>query len=176
MTQELMLGAGCFWCIEAAYLKVKGVINVEPGYSGGHSSTPSYQDVCRGITGHAEVIKLQYDDNIISTREILEIFFTLHDPTQLNRQGYDVGTQYRSAIFFYNDEQRDIADKLVQEINDDSIWPEPIVTEVSPAQEFYVAEQAHKDYFNNNPESQYCQLVVSPKLAKFKQTFANNLK
>ncbi|GLX82459.1 peptide-methionine (S)-S-oxide reductase MsrA [Thalassotalea eurytherma] len=176
MTQELMLGAGCFWCIEAAYLSVKGVISVEPGYSGGHSATPSYHDVCRGITGHAEVIKIHYDDNIISTREILEIFFNLHDPTQLNRQGYDVGTQYRSAIFFYNDQQRVIADKLIQEINHHSIWPEPIVTEVSPAQKFYVAEQAHKDYVNKNPESRYCQLVVSPKLAKFKQTFAKNLK
>ena len=176
MTQELMLGAGCFWCIEAAYLSVKGVISVEPGYSGGHSSTPNYQDVCRGITGHAEVVKLQFDENIISTRAILEIFFSLHDPTTLNRQGHDLGTQYRSAIFFYHEEQRVIADKIIQDINDDSIWPDPVVTEVSPAQEFYVAEPPHRDYFNRNPESQYCQLVVSPKLAKFKQTFANNLK
>ncbi|QOL26968.1 peptide-methionine (S)-S-oxide reductase MsrA [Thalassotalea sp. LPB0316] len=176
MAQEITLAGGCFWCIEAAYLSVKGIISAQSGYSGGETQNPSYKEVCSGNTGHAEVVKLSYDPTIISTREILEIFFALHDPTQLNRQGNDVGTQYRSAVFYHNDEQRVLAEQIITEITEDEIWQGDVVTQIEAAQTFYPAEQEHKDYFNNNPENQYCQMVVSPKLAKFKKTFASKLK
>ncbi len=176
MAQQITLAGGCFWCIEAAYLSVSGILNAESGYSNGTTTNPSYKEVCSGNTGHAEVVRLTFDSDVISTQEVLEIFFALHDPTQLNRQGNDVGTQYRSAVFYHNDEQKALAEQLIREIEADEIWQGNVVTEVEAAQTFYPAEQEHKDYFNNNPENQYCQMVVSPKLAKFKKTFASKLK
>ncbi|SES97040.1 peptide-methionine (S)-S-oxide reductase MsrA [Thalassotalea agarivorans] len=170
------LAGGCFWCIEAAFNSVKGVNSAVSGYMGGHVENPTYQAVCAGTTGHAEVVVLDYDENELSYREILEIFFSLHNPTQLNRQGNDVGTQYRSAIFFHDQAQQQAAKEIITEIEQEKIWPDPVVTEVTEATTFYSGEAYHQEYFNNNPENQYCQMVVSPKLAKFKQTFANKLK
>ncbi len=174
--QKITLAGGCFWCIESAFNSVSGVINATSGYMGGNNENPTYEQVCQGNTGHAEVVQLTFDANTISVREILEIFFSLHNPTQLNRQGDDIGTQYRSAIFYHTNEQQQLAQEIIAEITQDEIWPEPVVTEVVEQTTFYSAEQYHQEYFNNNPESQYCQLVVSPKLAKFKKTFAEKLK
>lgn len=179
MTQnisKITIAGGCFWCIEAAFNSVQGIIKAESGYMGGSVENPSYEAICKGDTGHAEVVELSFNSDEISTREILEIFFALHDPTQLNRQGNDIGTQYRSGIFYHNDKQKQLADNIIKEITDDVIWPDPVVTEVTAASTFYSAEKYHQEYFNNNPENQYCQMVVSPKLAKFKQTFASKLK
>jgi len=174
--QEAILAGGCFWCIEAAFNSVKGINSAVSGYMGGETSAPTYQDICTGRTGHAEVVKLNFDASIISYRQILEIFFALHDPTQLNKQGNDVGSQYRSALFYIDEEQQEIANTIITEINDEQVWPEPIVTQVVKESEFYSGEEYHQDYFVNNPENQYCQAVVSPKLAKFKQTFVSLLK
>lgn len=176
MTQQITLAGGCFWCLEAAFNTVQGIEKAESGYSGGHVENPSYKAVCSGETGHAEVVRLNYDESSITTREILEIFFALHDPTQLNRQGNDVGTQYRGAIFFHDEQQKALATEIIDEIESEGVWADKVVTEVTPSVVFYPAGQEHKDYFNNNPANQYCQMVVSPKLAKFKQTFANKLK
>jgi len=176
MTQQITLAGGCFWCLEAAFNTVQGIEKAESGYSGGHVENPLYKAVCTGETGHAEVVRLTYDESTITTREILEIFFALHDPTQLNRQGNDIGTQYRGAIFFHDEQQKALAIEIIDEIESEGVWADKVVTEVTPSVVFYPAEQEHKDYFNNNPENQYCQMVVSPKLAKFKQTFANKLK
>ena len=176
-SQELAtLGGGCFWCIEAAFNSLKGIKSAVSGYMGGETTAPTYEKVCKGDTGHAEVVQLSFDPGLISYREILEIFFALHNPTQLNRQGNDIGTQYRSAIFFHNDEQQQIAEDIIEEITRDEIWPDPVVTRLEPLSTFYSGEDYHQDYFRNNPENQYCQAVVSPKLAKFKQTFAAKLK
>lgn len=174
--QQITLAGGCFWCIESAFNSVSGVINATSGYMGGNTENPTYEQVCKGDTDHAEVVQLTFDSTIITVREILEIFFSLHNPTQLNRQGDDIGTQYRSAIFYHTNEQQQLAQDIITEITQDEIWPEPVVTEVVAQTTFYSAEQYHQEYFNNNPESQYCQLVVSPKLAKFKKTFAEKLK
>ena len=174
--EQATLAGGCFWCIEAAYNSLQGIEKAVSGYMGGHKAEPTYEEVCKGDTGHAEVVQLTYDPEVISYREILEIFFALHDPTQLNRQGNDIGTQYRSAIFTHNDKQTIAAKEIIAEINNDKIWPDPVVTEVNPIDTFYSGEEYHQEYFNNNPENQYCQAVVSPKLAKFKQTFARKLK
>ena len=174
--EQATLAGGCFWCIEAAFNSLQGIKSAVSGYMGGHTDKPSYEAVCKGDTGHAEVVQLTYDPTLISYREILEIFFSLHNPTQLNRQGNDIGSQYRSAIFTHNDEQAKLANDIIIEITQDEIWPEPLVTEVSPISTFYSGEIYHQDYFKNNPENQYCQAVVSPKLAKFKQTFASKLK
>lgn len=174
--QVATLAGGCFWCIESAFNSVDGVESAISGYAGGQTDSPSYEAVCRGDTGHAEVVQVTFDADSISYREILEIFFALHDPTQLNRQGNDVGTQYRSAIFYHNDEQRHQAEAIIQEMTDDEIWPDPIVTEVEPINNYHPAEDYHQNYFKNNPQNQYCAMVVAPKLAKFKKTFASRLR
>ncbi|MEW6981434.1 peptide-methionine (S)-S-oxide reductase MsrA [Colwelliaceae bacterium 6471] len=175
-TEQATLAGGCFWCIEAAFNSLQGINSAISGYMGGTNEQPSYEEVCSGSTGHAEVVQLTFDPELISYREILEIFFALHDPTQVNRQGNDIGTQYRSAIFCHNDEQKKQAFQIIDEINNEQIWPAPVVTEVNDLTTFYSGEEYHQEYFTNNPENQYCQAVVSPKLAKFKQTFANKLK
>ena len=174
--QLATLAGGCFWCIEGAFNQVEGIISATSGYMGGQTSDPTYKEVCAGDTGHAEVVQLSFDSSIISFQEILEIFFTLHDPTQLNRQGNDIGTQYRSAIFYHGDEQKRISDKIIAEMTEDKMFSQAIVTQVCPIDTFYSGEDYHQDYVNNNPENQYCQAVVSPKLAKFRQTFVNKLK
>jgi len=174
--QQITLAGGCFWCIESAFNSVNGIVSAVSGYMGGQIDNPSYQDICTGNSGHAEVVQLIFDEELITTREIFEIFFSLHNPTQLNRQGNDVGTQYRSAIFFHNENQQNVALTIIKEINDDEIWPELVVTTVEQQSRFYSGENYHQDYVNKNPENPYCQAIVSPKLAKFKQTFAAKLK
>lgn len=169
------LAGGCFWCIEGAFNSVKGIITAKSGYMGGHSVAPTYQEVCSGSSGHAEVVQLHFDKQVISYREILEIFFSLHNPTQLNRQGNDIGTQYRSEIFTHNVEQKVLAEQMITEINQQQLFDDVVVTKVSPAVTFYCAEDYHQAYFKNNPENQYCQAVVSPKLAKFRKTFISKL-
>jgi peptide-methionine (S)-S-oxide reductase len=173
---QATLGGGCFWCVESAFLQVKGVEKVQSGYTGGHTENPTYEQVCRGDTGHAEVAQLTYNPEIISYRQILEIFFTLHDPTQVNRQGNDVGTQYRTSIFYHNDEQKQQAEQIIAELEAEDAFAAPIVTEVSPLGKFYRAEDYHENYFARNPENPYCQAVISPKLAKFRKTFSGLLK
>ncbi|WDE12649.1 peptide-methionine (S)-S-oxide reductase MsrA [Thalassomonas haliotis] len=174
--QQATLAGGCFWCIEAAYNSLVGIESAVSGYMGGKSQDATYEKVCKGDTGHAEVVQLTFDPTLISYREILEIFFALHNPTQLNRQGNDVGSQYRSAIFFHDAQQKQLADAIIKEIIRDEVWPDPVVTQLEPLSTFFSGEAYHQDYFRNNPENQYCQAVVSPKLAKFKQTFAAKLK
>lgn len=168
--QFATLGGGCFWCLEAVYEEVQGVIDVESGYSGGHVAKPTYADVCDGTTGHAEVVRLEFDPQQISYREVLEIFFAIHDPTTLNRQGNDSGTQYRSVIFYHADEQRQVAEDLMREAQ--TQWSRPLVTQLLPAPDYYRAETSHQEYFRNNPGAGYCMFVVSPKVAKFRKTFA----
>ena len=170
------LAGGCFWCLEAVFDDVKGVHGVESGYAGGHVANPTYQAVCNGDTGHAEVIQVHFDSSIVSYRDLLNVFFAIHDPTTLNRQGADVGTQYRSAIFYHNDDQKMIAEQLIDELNTQSIWNAPIVTEVSPLDNFYMAEDYHQEYFARNPNQPYCQAVVAPKVAKFRKHFLEMLK
>lgn len=174
--QVATLAGGCFWCIESAFNSVDGVESAISGYAGGQTDSPSYEAVCRGDTGHAEVVQVTFDADSISYREVLEIFFALHDPTQLNRQGNDVGTQYRSAIFYHDDEQRHQAEAIIQEMTNEEIWPDPIVTEVEPIDNYHPAEDYHQNYFKNNPQNQYCAMVVAPKLSKFKKTFASRLR
>jgi len=174
--EQTTLAGGCFWCIESAFNNVKGIESAVSGYMGGETSDPTYEKICSGTTGHAEVVQLSYDIRVISYREILEIFFALHNPTQLNRQGNDIGTQYRSGLFFHTKEQQQAALSIIDEINQDKIWPDPVVTEVTEKSEFYVGEDMHQGYFNRNPENPYCQAVVAPKLAKFKKTFVELLK
>lgn len=175
-TQSATLAGGCFWCIESAFNQVEGVDSAYSGYAGGHTSNPDYESVCSGTTGHAEVVQVSFDSDRISYRDILEIFFALHDPTQLNRQGNDVGTQYRSAIFYHNPQQQAEAEQIIAEIEKQQIWPDPVVTEVVPINNYTQAEDYHQDYFSNNPSNRYCNMVVAPKLAKFKQKFASKLK
>ena len=165
------LAGGCFWCLEAIYNEVKGIIRVVPGYSGGNIANPSYEQVCTGTTGHAEVVQITFDPEQISFETILNIFFAIHDPTTLNRQGPDTGTQYRSAIFYHNNTQKRIAEQLIKTLNESDTWNAPIVTEVTPLQVFYEAEEYHKDYFKRNPEQGYCQVIISPKLAKFRKQY-----
>lgn len=174
--QVITLGGGCFWCLESAFNSVDGVVSAFSGYANGHVNSPSYEAVCSGDTGHAEVVQVTFDTDILSLRQVLEIFFALHDPTQLNRQGNDVGTQYRSGIYFHTDEQKQAAENIISEIEEQQIWPKPVVTEVLPVTNYSQAEDYHQDYFNNNPQNQYCNMVVAPKLAKFKKTFASKLK
>jgi len=162
------LGGGCFWCVEAAYLGLKGVRSVVSGYAGGSIENPSYRQVCAGTTGHAEVVQVTFDPGLIDFRTVLEVFFTIHDPTTPNRQGADVGTQYRSVIFYHSDAQREAAERLVAEFAADGVWPDPIVTEIAPAPVFYPAEEYHQDYYRRNPYQGYCQAVISPKLAKLR--------
>lgn len=174
--QTATLAGGCFWCLESAFNSVDGVVKAFAGYAGGQTEQPTYEQVCSGDTGHAEVVQVNFDADNISYREILEIFFALHNPTQLNRQGEDIGTQYRGVIFYHNDEQKQIAAEILKEIVQEQIWPDPLVTELSAINNYFQAEDYHQDYFTNNPENQYCNMVVAPKLAKFKQKFASRLK
>jgi peptide-methionine (S)-S-oxide reductase len=169
--QTIALGGGCFWCTEAVYVKVRGVTDVESGYSNGHAKNPSYQDVCTGTTGHAEVVKLEYDPAQVSTRQILEIFFVVHDPTQLNRQGNDVGTQYRSGIYYTTPAQKQVAEELIAELKREDAFGAPIVTEVKPMENYSPAEEYHQDFFEKNPNQGYCMAVAAPKVAKFRKTF-----
>ncbi len=170
------LGGGCFWCIEAVFLELNGVSSVVSGYSGGNIENPTYKAVCSGNTGHAEVCQITFDSSVISFEEILEVFFTVHDPTTLNRQGNDIGTQYRSVIFYHSQEQKKIAEKVIKEFTDKKIYPNPIVTEITEYKKFYAAEDYHQNYYNNNADQPYCAYVVAPKVAKFRQKFINKLK
>ena len=174
--QTIVLGGGCFWCTEAVYVQVRGVTDVESGYSNGHAKNPSYQDVCTGATGHAEVVKLEYDPSQVSTRQILEIFFTVHDPTQLNRQGNDTGTQYRSGIYYTTPEQKQEAEAIIAELTREHEYDAKIVTEVKPLENYWPAEDYHQEYFRNNPAQPYCAYVVAPKVAKFRSKFAEKLR
>jgi len=174
--QQITFGNGCFWCTEAVFQSVKGVIKVVSGYMGGQVKNPTYREVCTGRTGHAEVLHIEYDADQVSFDELLLIFFKTHDPTTLNRQGNDVGTQYRSAIFYYNDEQKLLADAMIKRLTDKKVYSRPIVTEITPASEFYSAEDYHQDYFNNNPHNPYCSVVIQPKLHKFAKEFADKIK
>ena len=179
MTQNLekaTLGAGCFWCIEAIYQDVKGVHKVESGYAGGHVANPTYRQVCTGTTGHAEVAQITFDPDVISFEDILTIFWRTHDPTTLNRQGADVGTQYRSAIFYHNEEQKRIAEKSLAETDASGLWPNSIVTEIDPLATFYVAEDYHQNYYNDNANQPYCRVVIDPKVRKFRKEFKDRLK
>jgi peptide-methionine (S)-S-oxide reductase len=174
--QIATLAGGCFWCLEAVYDELKGVQSVESGYAGGHVDQPSYRDVCTGNTGHAEVVQIRFDPSVVSYRDLLNVFFTIHDPTTLNRQGADVGTQYRSAIFYHDDEQKKVAEEAIKDLNAQKIWDHPIVTEVTKFDKFFKAEEYHQEYFANNPYQPYCQVVVAPKVAKFRKHFIEMLK
>lgn len=170
------LGGGCFWCLEAVYDEIEGVISVESGYAGGHKSNPTYEEVCTGRTGHAEVVQITFDPQVITFRDLLDIFFSIHDPTTLNRQGADVGPQYRSIILYHNDEQRRIAEETIAELNAAQVWKAPIVTEVKPFTVFWIAEEYHQEYFVKNPYQGYCMAVVAPKVMKSRKQFADRLK
>ncbi len=169
------LGGGCFWCLEAVYEQLRGVSSVRSGYSGGHVDHPSYQAVCTGVTGHAEVVQIGFDPEVVSFRQLLEVFFVIHDPTQLNRQGNDVGTQYRSVVFHHSEAQRDTATALIAEMTEARTFDRPIVTQVVPLERFYAAEPYHAEYYRKNPGQPYCQVVVGPKVAKFRATFRDLL-
>jgi peptide-methionine (S)-S-oxide reductase len=170
------LAGGCFWCLEAVYDQLKGVEDVVSGYSGGTVPAPTYKQVCTGTTGHAEVVQITFDPDVISFRDLLDVFFTIHDPTTLNRQGGDVGTQYRSAVFYHTPEQRAVAEQVIRELAAARVWNDPIVTEVTPFQAFYPAETYHQEYFANNPAQGYCRMVVAPKVAKFRKQHLARLK
>jgi peptide-methionine (S)-S-oxide reductase len=170
------LGGGCFWCLEAVYQELRGVEKIESGYSGGHVPNPTYRAVCSETTGHAEVVQVTFDPSVVSYKDILEVYFTIHDPTTLNRQGADVGTQYRSVIFYHDDEQRGIAERVISDLESEGIWSDPIVTEVEPFDEFYVAEDYHQNYFRNNGFQPYCQVIIAPKVAKFRKEHLDRLK
>jgi peptide-methionine (S)-S-oxide reductase len=170
------LAAGCFWCVEAVFDDLVGVEDVVSGYSGGHKDNPTYQEVCSETTGHAEVVQIRFDPEVISYADILRVFFTVHDPTTLNRQGNDIGTSYRSAIFYHSDDQRKAAEEVIAEITAEDLYPNPVVTELSPFEKFWPAEGYHQEYFANNPNQPYCAAVVAPKVAKFRQKFSHRLK
>jgi len=170
------LAAGCFWCVEAVFDDLQGVSDVVSGYSGGHTENPTYREVCSETTGHAEVVNVEFDPSVISYADILRVFFAVHDPTTLNRQGNDVGTSYRSAIFYHTDEQKQTAEEIIKEVNEAGIYDNPIVTEVKAFDKFYPAEDYHQEYFANNPTQPYCAAVVAPKVAKFRKQFVSRLK
>ena len=170
------LAGGCFWCLEAVYLELRGVLGVQSGYAGGHVPHPSYELVCTGSTGHAEVVQVTFDPDEISYRELLDVFFTIHDPTTLNRQGNDVGTQYRSAVFYHSPEQQATVEQAIVELAAEKVWDDAIVTEVVPFTEFYPAEEYHRDYFRLHPEQAYCRAVIAPKVAKARKAFFERLK
>jgi len=174
-TETAVFGAGCFWCVEAIYQRVNGVKDIESGYAGGHIQDPTYRQVTTGKTGHAEVIKLEYDPSVISFEELLEVFWHTHNPTTLNRQGADVGTQYRSAIFYLTEEQKEVAEKSLEKTDASDLWEDQIVTEITPLSNYSTAEDYHQNYFNNNPNAGYCSVVIAPKLAKFKKDFPHLL-
>lgn len=170
------LGGGCFWCLEAVYVELKGVEKVVSGYTGGQEPNPSYRAVCSGATGHAEVVQITFDPKVIAFKDLLQVFFTIHDPTTLNRQGADVGAQYRSAIFYHNLEQKKIAEAVIQEFTESNIWGAPLVTEVTRLDQFYPAEDYHQDYYARNGSQPYCQIVIAPKVAKVRKQFLSKLK
>ena len=172
----IVFGAGCFWCVEAVFQQLNGVIEVTPGYCGGFSKDPTYKEVCNGTTGHAEVAKIVFDSSLISLPKLVEVFFMTHDPTTLNRQGNDVGTQYRSCVFCLNQDQFKVISSIKDKLNESQIWTEPIVTEIALLEEFYEAENYHHNYYNNNKNQGYCQYVIQPKLEKFKKVFSDELK
>lgn len=174
--EKATLAGGCFWCTEAVYLGLNGVVDVKPGYSGGHVKNPSYREVCTGRTGHAEVVQVTFDPEVVTFKEILKVFFMTHDPTTLNRQGNDVGPQYRSAIFYHNEEQKQIAEKVIELFEKEKVYDHPIVTEVTPFDKFYIAEDYHINYFANNKNQPYCQFVIAPKVKKFQKIFKDKLK
>lgn len=174
--EEATFGAGCFWCVEACFLDINGIISVKPGYAGGHVKSPTYKQVCEGTTGHAEVARIVFNPDIISYSELLEMFWFVHDPTQLNRQGNDIGTQYRSVIFYHNEEQKKQAEFYKQKLETNKVWDNPIVTEITEINNYYEAEAYHHNYFELNPQNQYCQSVVRPKVEKFKKVFAEKRK
>lgn len=176
LTQTATLGGGCFWCIEAVFKQIKGVTKITSGYAGGSTKDPSYEEVCTGSTGHAEVIQITFDPTVIKYSEILELFFAMHDPTTLNRQGNDVGSQYRSIILYHSDEQKTVAENYLNQLTQEQIFDNPIVTEIEPFTEFYRAEEYHQNYFEKNPDQAYCQLVITPKLQKLRQNFQKKLK
>lgn len=175
-TETVTLGGGCFWCTEAVFSRLKGVISVTPGYSGGVVKNPTYKEVCSGLTGHAEVIQVVFDPSVISFRDLLEVFFSTHDPTTLNRQGADTGTQYRSVIFYHTEEQEETARNVIDALNREKVWSTPVVTEVSPFTSFYPAEDYHKAYYANNPNAGYCRMVIKPKVEKLEKVFGDKLR
>jgi len=174
--QEATFGAGCFWCVEAIFGELKGVQSVEAGYAGGHVKNPSYKEVCSGNTGHAEVARIVYEPEVISFEELLQVFWHLHDPTTKNRQGADVGTQYRSVIFYHNEKQKESAERLLEEIDQSNLWQDPIVTDIEPLSNYYPAEDYHQDYFEKHKAGGYCQTVIAPKIKKLHQNFGHIIK
>jgi peptide-methionine (S)-S-oxide reductase len=174
--EVVTLGGGCFWCIEAIFDELKGVEEVESGYSGGQVENPTYKEVCTGTTGHAEVVQVTFDPEVIPLKDILKVFFTVHDPTTMNRQGPDVGPQYRSAVFYRNQEQQTTVEKVIQEIEEEKLWDSPIVTEVTPFEAFFKAEDYHQEYYKLNGKQPYCRLVIAPKIAKFRKEYKERLK
>ena len=175
VSERATLAGGCFWCLEAVYLELKGVLGVQSGYAGGTRPNPTYEQVCSGATGHAEVVRVTYDPAIISYKELLDVFFTIHDPTTLNRQGGDKGTQYRSAVFYESPEQQHIAQETITEFTAAKVWDDPIVTEVAPLEKFWPAEEYHNDYFAQNPQNPYCAVVIAPKVSKARKLFLKKL-
>jgi peptide-methionine (S)-S-oxide reductase len=175
-TEIATLAGGCFWCLEAVYLEMQGVTGVQSGYMGGQVDDPSYEAVCTGRTGHAEVVQLTFNPEVTSFRDILEVFFTIHDPTTLNRQGNDVGSQYRSAIFYHSEEQRATAEDVIRQLTAERIWPDPIVTQIEKASTFFPAENYHDDYYRRNPHQPYCMFVVEPKVQKFRKKHADKMR
>ncbi|MBN2611698.1 MAG: peptide-methionine (S)-S-oxide reductase MsrA [Bacteroidales bacterium] len=175
-TDTATFGGGCFWCVEAIFQRLEGVEEVLPGYAGGHAENPTYQQVCTGNTGHAEVARIVFNPGKISFTQLLEVFWQTHDPTTLNRQGNDIGTQYRSVVFYHNEEQKKVAEEMKELLTKEDIWEKPIVTEISPLVNFYVAEDYHHNYYNQNPSQHYCAYVITPKIEKFKKLFLDKLK
>jgi peptide-methionine (S)-S-oxide reductase len=175
-SETATLGGGCFWCMEAVYDELRGVLAVESGYMGGHLANPDYRAVCSGATGHIEVVRVTFDPAVVTFREILEVFFSTHDPTSRDRQGNDAGVQYRSIIFWHGEEQRETAERMIAELEHERVFSRPIVTELRPAAAFYMAEDYHQEYFRNNPQQPYCAMVVEPKLRKFREKFASRLR
>ena len=176
MSEQATLAGGCFWCLEAVYDQLRGVTNVQSGYAGGRRLNPTYEQVCTGTTGHAEVVQVTFDPEQISYQDLLDVFFTIHDPTTLNRQGGDVGTQYRSAIFYHDDEQKRVAEEKIRALEAEQTWHDPIVTQVEPLTVFYPAEEYHRNYFERNPAQSYCAVVIAPKVAKARKHFLEKLK
>jgi len=170
------LAGGCFWCIEAAFGEIRGVLTVGSGYSGGITTSPTYEQVCSGTTGHSEAVQVTFDPNVVSFQDILHIFFTVHDPTTPNRQGADMGSQYRSVIFYHDEKQKKIAEQVIKELEDQKVWDNPIVTQVVPFKKFYKAEKYHKQYFSRNPNAGYCRVVIAPKIAKLRKKYREKLK
>ena len=176
ISETATLGGGCFWCLEPVFAELEGVIDVVVGYSGGTVADPSYQLVCTGTTGHAEAVQIRFNPQVITYRDILEVFFSVHDPTTLNRQGADIGPQYRSVIFYHSPEQKQTAESVINELEAEAVWDKPIVTQVAPLEAFFIAEEYHQEYFQKNPYQGYCQIVIAPKVAKFRKKYIDRLK